>query len=73
MCLEQVKGTLVAARFVTMARFVTKVTKGAAMLACFVTNEVVTNRAGIAPFFHLDISTYDRVCVCVSACVHVCV
>ena len=30
------------------ARFVTKVTKRAAMLARFVTNEVVTNRAGIA-------------------------
>ena len=31
--------------------------------ARFVTNEVVTNRAGIAPFFHLDISTSDIVCV----------
>ena len=40
-----------AARFVATARFVTKVTKRAAMPACFVTNEVVTNRAGIAPFF----------------------
>ena len=52
--------------FVTTARFVTKVTKRAAMPARFVTNEVVTNRAGIAPFFsHLDISTCDIVCVCV--------
>ena len=41
----------VAARFVTTARFVTKVTKRAAMPARFVTNEVVTNCAGIAPFF----------------------
>ena len=41
----------VAARFVTTARFVTKVTKRAAMPARFVTNEVVTNRAGIAFFF----------------------
>ena len=47
---------LVAACFVTTARFVTKLTKGAAMPARFVTNEVMTNRAGIAPFFsHLDI------------------
>ena len=38
------------ARFVTTARFVTKVTKRAVMPARFVTNEVVTNRAGIAPF-----------------------
>ena len=47
----------VAARFVTTTRFVTK--------------EVVTNRAGIAPsFFHLYISTCDIVsvtCVCVCA------
>ena len=43
----------VAARFVTTARFVTQVTKRAAMPARFVTNEVVTNRAGIAPFFPL--------------------
>ena len=43
----------VAARFVTTARFATKVTKRAAMPARFVTNEVVTNRAGIAPFFSL--------------------
>ena len=43
----------VAARFVTSARFVTKVTKRAAMPARFVTNEVVTNRAGIALFFSL--------------------
>ena len=47
----------VAARFVTTARFIT--------------NEVVTNRAGIAPFFsHLDISVHvilcvSLVCVCV--------
>ena len=41
----------VAARFVTTARLVTKVTKRAAMPARFVTNEVVTNRAVIAPFF----------------------
>ena len=43
------------------------------MPAHFVTNEVVTNRAGIAPFSsHLDISTCDImcVCVCVRACVH---
>ena len=45
------KGGCVAARFVTTARFVTKMTKRAAMPAHFVTNEVVTNRAGIAPFF----------------------
>ena len=38
------------AHFVTTARFVTKVTKRAAMHAPFVTNEVVTNRAGIVPF-----------------------
>ena len=38
----------VAARFVTTARLVTK---RAAMPAHFVTNEVVTNRAGIALFF----------------------
>ena len=40
----------VAARFVTTctARFVTKV-----MPARFITNEVVTNRAGIVPFFSL--------------------
>ena len=37
----------VRARFITTARFVTKVTKRAAMPARFVTNEVVTNRAGI--------------------------
>ena len=35
------------------ARFVTKVTKRAAMPARFVTNEVVTNRAGITPFLSL--------------------
>ena len=39
------------AHFVTVARFVTKVTKCATMPACFVTNEVVTNCAGIALFF----------------------
>ena len=55
--------------------FVTKVTKRAAMPACFVTNKVVTNRAGIAPFFsHLDISTcvtcvWVGVCMCARACV----
>ena len=63
--------------FVTTARFVTKVTKRAAMPARFVTNEVVTDRAGIAPFFsHLDISTCDIVsvtCVCVRACVRACI
>ena len=69
----EARGWSVAERFVTTARFVTKVTKRAAMPARFVTNEVVTNRAGIAPFFHLDISTYDRVCVCVCACVRACV
>ena len=69
----------VAARFVTTARFVTKVTKRVAMPARFVTNEVVTNRAGIVPFFsHLNISTCDivsvtYVCVCVCACVRACV
>ena len=58
-------------RFVTMARFVTKVTKRAAMPARFVTNEVVTNRAGIAPFSLIWISVHVtlRVCVCVRACV----
>ena len=35
--------SVVAARFVTTARFVTKVLKLAAMPARFVTNEVVTN------------------------------
>ena len=61
-------------RFVTMARFVTKVTKRAAMPARFVTNEVVTNRAGIAPFFsHFDISTCDIVCVWVCLCERACV
>ena len=45
------RGWSVAARFVTTTRFVTKVTKRAAMPARFVTNEEVTNRAGIAPFF----------------------
>ena len=53
---------------------ITKVTKHAAMPACFVTNEVVTNRAGIAPFFHLDISTSVIVlCVCVRAHARACV
>ena len=46
-------GGHVGARFVTTARFVTKVTKRAAMPARFFTNEVVTTRAGIAPFFSL--------------------
>ena len=63
----EARGWSVAARFVTTARFVT--------------NEVVTNRAGIAPFFsHLDSSTCDivsatEVCVylCVCACVRACV
>ena len=57
----------VAARFVTTARLVTKVTKRAATPARVVTKEVVTNRAGIAPFFHLDISTSNIVYVCVRA------
>ena len=55
-------------------------TKRAAMPARFVTNEVVTNRAGIALCFsHLDISTCDIVsvfcvCMCVcGACVRACV
>ena len=48
------------------------VTKHTTMPARFVTNEVVTNCAGIVTFFsHLDIGTCDIVCVCV--CVHVCV
>ena len=37
--------------FCHYAYFVTKVTKRAAMPPLFVTNEVVTNRAGIEPFF----------------------
>ena len=41
-----VQRTFVVARFVTTARFVTNVTKSAAMPARFVTIEVVTNRAG---------------------------
>ena len=49
----QARGWSVAARFVNTERFVTKVTKRAAMPARFVTHEVVTNRAGIAPFFSL--------------------
>ena len=62
------------AHFVTTACFVTKVTKRAAMPAHFVTNEVVTNCAGTAPFFHLDISTGDIVYVtCVFVCVCVCI
>ena len=66
----EARGWSVAEHFVTTARFVTKVTKRAVMPARFVTNEVVTNRAGIAPFFsHLDISTCDIVCACVRACV----
>ena len=44
-------------------------TKRAPMPSRFVTNDVVTNRAGIAPFLsHLGISTCDIVsvtCVCV--------
>ena len=54
----------------------TKLRLSAPVAARFVTNEVVTNRAGIAPFFsHLDISTCDivsvtYVCVCVRACLH---
>ena len=72
--------------FVTTARFVTKVTKRAAMPACFVNNEVVINRTGIAPFLFTWISVHvilyvSRVCVCVCArararpraCVLVCV
>ena len=73
----EARGWSVAARFVTTARFVTKVTKHAAMPARFVTNEVVSNRAGIAPFFsHLDISVHVILCVslvCVRVCVCVCV
>ena len=73
----EARGWSVAAHFVTTAPFVTKVTKRAAMPARFVTNDVVTNRAGIAPFFsHLDISTCDIVSatyVCVCACVRACV
>ena len=54
---------VIAARFVTTARFVTKVTKRAAMPARFVSNEVVTNPAGIAPFFPLlDISACRITC-----------
>ena len=74
----EARGWSVAERFVTTARFVTKLTKRATMPARFVTNEVVTNRAGIAPFFsHFDISTCDIVCVwvclCERACVRACV
>ena len=62
----------VAAHFVTTARFVTKVTKHAAMPAYFVTNKVVTNRAGIAPFFtwlSVHVILYvSRVCVCMCEC-----
>jgi len=67
----EARGWSVAERFVTTARFVTKVTKRAAMPARFVTNEVVTNRAGIAPFSLIWISVHVtlRVCVCVRACV----
>ena len=51
-------------RIIIIITSITKVTKRVAMPARFVTNEVVTNRAGIAPFFsHLDISTYDIVSV----------
>ena len=56
-------------------RFVTLVTKGAVVTKRAA--KVVTNRAGIAPFFsHLDISTCDMVsvtCVCVRACVRACI
>ena len=57
--------------------FVTKVAKRAAMPARFVTNEVVTNRAGIATFFiwilvHV-ILYVSPLCVCVRACVRACV
>ena len=62
-------GKSVAVRFVTTASFVTKVTKRAAMPVRFVTNEVVTNRAGIAPLFFTWISVHVRVCVCVCVCV----
>ena len=55
----------VAARFVTTAGFVNKMTKRAAMPARSVTNVVVTNRAGITPCFRLDISTCDIVSLCV--------
>ena len=57
-------------------------TKRAAMLARSVTNEVVTNRAGIAPFFSslTWISVHVTLClslgcvwVCVPACVRECV
>ena len=48
---HSLKPESVAERFVTTARFVTKVTNRAAMPARFITNEVVTNRAGIAPLF----------------------
>ena len=68
-------GTLVgcvAARFVTTARFVTKVTKRAVMPARFVTNEIVTNRAGIALFFFfssfltwISVHVVCFTCVCV--------
>jgi len=66
----EARGWSVAERFVTTARFVTKVTKRAAMPARFVTNEVVTNRAGIAPFSLIWISVHVTVCACVRACVH---
>ena len=42
------------------------------MPARFVTNEVVTNRAGIVPFFHLVISICDIMCVTLCVCVCVC-
>ena len=59
----------VAARFVTTARFVTKVTKRAAMPARFVTKEVVTNRVGIAPFFTwISVHLILFVCVSESVC-----
>ena len=70
----EARGWSVAERFVTTARFVTKVTKRAVMPARVVTNEVVTNRAGIALFFSsliwISVHVTLCVCVCVRACVH---
>ena len=60
------------ARFVTTARFVTKVTKRAAIHARFVTNEVVTNRAGIVPFLSLGYQCIVRACMRACVCVCVC-
>ena len=39
--------------------------------ACFITNEMVTNRAGIVPLFFSWILVHVKLCVCV--CVHMCV